>query len=199
MTSKPYSIFCPSGKFSDTTLAHIEWIKQKHRDVNQRYGDDKSLPYEFHLQSAAKNMQRFSYMVPPVLQTDMFLAAWGHDLIENADQTYNNVKKRLGETCAELIYAVSNEKGKTRAERANDKYYEDMKKIEGAVLVKICDRIANVSYSKFFSLKTDSYLMYKKEQREFLKHLGFDTFKDHPYRLAFDELNVLFDDTRTAF
>jgi len=66
---------------------------------------------------------------------------------------------------ADIIYAVSNEKGKNRKERANDKYYEGIRQTEGASFVKICDRIANVQYSKMTGSKM--FEMYKKENEHF--------------------------------
>jgi hypothetical protein len=76
----------------------------------------------------------------------------------------------LGQEAADIIYAVSNEKGKNRKERANDKYYEGIRNTPGAVFVKLCDRIANVQYSKMTGSRM--FEMYKKENTEFIKELG---------------------------
>ena len=75
------------------------------------------------------------------------IACWGHDLIEDTRVSYNDCVKALGEIPASIIYAVSNEKGKNRKERANDKYYAGIRETPGALFVKLCDRIANVQYS----------------------------------------------------
>jgi hypothetical protein len=56
------------------------------------------------------------------------------------------VKNHLDEGAADIIYAVTNDKGKNRKERAGVKYYEGIRKTPGAVFVKLCDRIANVQY-----------------------------------------------------
>jgi (p)ppGpp synthase/HD superfamily hydrolase len=104
------------------------------------------------------------------LRTACLRSAWGHDLIEDCRVSYNDVKNQLGQEAADIIYAVSNEKGKTRAERANDKYYEGIRNTPGAVFVKLCDRIANVQYSKM--TKSRMFEMYKKENTNFLTKLG---------------------------
>ena len=67
------------------------------------------------------------------------------------------------------IYAVSNEKGKNRKERANDKYYEGIRNTEGASFVKICDRIANVQYSKL--TKSKMFDTYYRENEHFIKYV----------------------------
>jgi (p)ppGpp synthase/HD superfamily hydrolase len=98
------------------------------------------------------------------------LASFGHDLIEDTRVSYNDVKKVLGEDAADIIYALSNEKGKNRKERANDKYYTGIRNTPGAVFVKLCDRIANVQYSKMTG--SSMFEKYKKENIDFMVGLG---------------------------
>ena len=58
--------------------------------------------------------------------------------------------------------------------RANDKYYNDICNTPGASFVKMCDRIANVRYSK---LKGSSMFdKYKKENENFMKKVDADRF-----------------------
>jgi (p)ppGpp synthase/HD superfamily hydrolase len=117
-------------------------------------------------------------------------ATWGHDLIEDCRVSYNDVKEHLGQEATDIIYAVSNEKGKTRAERANDKYYEGIRNTPGAVFVKLCDRIANVQYSKM--TKSRMFEMYKKENINFMIKLGREV--GNPYEEMFQYLINLFND-----
>jgi len=143
---------------------------EQHRAVNHLY--DGYLPYEFHL--ALVNRTAADFM--PVLNVDDALAdtildaSWGHDLMEDTRATYNDVKKVLGVTAADIIYAVTNEKGKTRKERANDKYYQGIKDTPYAVYVKLCDRIGNVTYGRTFG--GGMYTMYQREQDHFEKSLA---------------------------
>ena len=48
---------------------------------------------------------------------------------------------------AEIVYALTNEKGRTRAERAGVKYYEGIRAVPYAPMVKLADRMANVRFS----------------------------------------------------
>jgi (p)ppGpp synthase/HD superfamily hydrolase len=109
-----------------------------------------------------------------VTQHVIQLACWGHDLIEDTRVSYNDVKNRLDDNghsyIANIIYAVTNEKGKNRKERANEKYYEGIRLTPGAVFVKLCDRIANVQYSKM--MKSRMFEVYGNEQFEFQRMLG---------------------------
>jgi len=120
------------------------------------------------------------------------LAAFAHDTIEDTRVSYNDVRYELGVVVADIVDAVSNEKGKTRKERANDKYYEGIRNTYGAVFVKLCDRIANVQYSKMTGSRM--FEMYKKENDEFIVQLGWDDTNTHPYFKMFSYLQDLFKD-----
>lgn len=162
-----------------------EWILEQHRNTNHMY--DGYIPYEYHLKMVNKVGNDFKHLlderefytgeeiVNPVSQVSLrgacMLATWGHDLIEDTRVSYNDVKDHLGQEVADIIYAVTNEKGKNRKERANEKYYKGIRVTPGAVFVKLCDRIANVQYSKMTGSRM--FEMYKKENTDFLTSLGF--------------------------
>jgi len=158
----------------------IKWILKQHEDTNHYY--DKYLPYAFHLRMVEKAAADFAFLLdvnpgkaiyPTSVQ--ITLAAYGHDLIEDTRISYNDVKIQLGETVADIIYAVSNEKGKNRKERANAAYYMGIRETPGAVFVKLCDRIANLQYSKMTGSRM--FEMYRKENDNFLKSLGVANIK----------------------
>ena len=187
-----------------------EWCIEQHAKTNHQYSE--YLPYEFHLRMVANAAKDFQHLLDNELdyftgekigylsRKDKFvslreaclLAAWGHDLIEDTRVSYNDVMNQLGQEAADIIYAVSNEKGKSRAERANDKYYEGIRNTSGAVFVKLADRIANVQYSKM--TKSRMFEMYKKENDHFLTSLGFVEGQAHPLGEMCHYLEKLFDD-----
>lgn len=183
-----------------TKQEKIQWCIDQHKNTNHFY--DEYLPYEFHLRMVAQVAKDFNYLIDVVHQVDgvsshdiIELACFGHDLIEDTRVSYNDVKNVLGETAADIIYAVTNEKGKVRKERANDKYYEGIRNTEGATFVKLCDRIANVQYSKM--TKSRMFKMYGEENLEFMKKLGYDVCdyfvtQNHPKKLMFEYLITLF-------
>ncbi len=149
----------------------INWVLEQHSSTNHMY--DTYLPYEFHLRMVAHVAKENIHHINAgeLIKESVILAAWGHDLIEDTRVSYNDVKDKLGYNAAEIIYAVSNEKGKNRKERASEKYYEGIRNTPGAVFVKLCDRIANVQYSKMTGSRM--FEMYKKENDNFGRQLGF--------------------------
>lgn len=156
-----------------------EYAVKCHEDVNHRYGD---MPYAVHLGDTYNWGRRFAHLIPATAIAEFVLAAcWCHDLIEDARQSYNDVREIMNTEVADIVYAVTNEKGKTRKERANAKYYEGIRAVEGAVFVKVCDRLANASMANG-SMRS----MYRKEQEYFKQELWTEQLAP-----MFDELDRL--------
>jgi (p)ppGpp synthase/HD superfamily hydrolase len=174
-----------------------EWAISKHSEVNHMY--DNYLPYQFHLRMVARVAEDFIYLIPDSndgetsFRDNVIMASYGHDLLEDVHSiSYNDILKISNIHIANIIYACTNEKGKNRKERANDKYYEGIRNTPGAVFVKLCDRIANVQYSKM--TKSRMFEMYKKENENFVTQLGwYENYNAHSLLPMFKYLENLFE------
>lgn len=126
-----------------------------HDSVGMTYGGKH--PYGYHLSMVAERAMRYG---GEVLGSEhdllpLVFGAYFHDSIEDARLTYNDVRKLAagymdGEAAllaAEIVYALTNDKGRTRAERAGEKYYAGIRATPYAPFVKLCDRLANMTYS----------------------------------------------------
>ena len=102
----------------------ISFAIDAHNKTNHLY-DGK--PYSVHLSMVVMYAIKYIDCIPTQAQETVINACWLHDTIEDCRLTYNDVKEIAGEEVAEIVYAVSNEKGKNRKERANDKYYEGIR------------------------------------------------------------------------
>ena len=137
----------------------IEDIRQSahelHRSVNQTYGDD--LPYGYHLDMVVNGIRDFGHLVC-ACENDvlpLFFGGYYHDSIEDARLTYNDVMRQATQVMSteqammatEIVSALTNDKGRTRAERAGEKYYQGIRETPYAPFVKLCDRLANITYS----------------------------------------------------
>ncbi len=143
-----------------------EYAKKKHKSVNQKYDD---FDYDYHLNMVYEVAKKFIYLIEKEEQENVLAACWVHDIIEDARETYNDVKKETNETIAELAYALTNEKGRTRKDRANDTYYKGIRETKNASFIKMCDRIANVQYSK--STGSRMFDVYRKENENFVSKI----------------------------
>ncbi len=155
-----------------------------HSEVNHYYDYDGQ-PYSVHLEMVYSIGQRFIHLVPKENRDNVLAACWAHDVIEDCRQTYNDVRSATNESVADLVYALTNEKGKNRKERGGSAYYSGIIGTPFAAYVKICDRISNVQYSK--NTGSRMFDMYKNENRDFELKLYTDTYKE-----MFDHLLTIF-------
>lgn len=168
------------SKLLKTTEAVKEYFINLHdAECNQKYATYLTNPlnYSFHLEMVVKQAQKFNLLIQNDDDfTNIVWGCWGHDAIEDARQTYNDVKDVVGYDVAEIIYLCTESKGRTRSERHSDEFYAELSTNRLAIFVKLCDIIANVK----FGLLTNS-TMYLKYQNEYSKTKSFlyrDEFKD---------------------
>ncbi len=141
----------------------ISFAIEAHQNVNHLY-DGK--PYSVHLALVAMYAQKYIDLILESQHSNVKCAAWLHDTIEDCRLTYNDIKKLAGEEVAELVFALTNEKGRTRADRANAHYYDGIQKTPFAKYVKMCDRLANARYSK--DNHSRMVEVYRKENDHFI-------------------------------
>ncbi len=159
-----------------------EAAHQLHNSVNQTYAVFH--PYGYHLDMVANIVMRYGYEVC-ACESDVLPVVFGayyHDSIEDARLTYNDVKKTamnfMDESqafmAAEIVYALTNDKGRTRAERAGDKYYQGIRETPYAPFVKLADRLANLKYSCEHSDALNARMkgIYRDEMPHFLKAIS---------------------------
>lgn len=146
-----------------------DYAKKCHAKINQMYGDK---PYSYHLDMVAANGRKYAHLLPKYEDAEICIAGcFVHDVIEDALQTYNDVKAACGEDVADIAYALTNEKGKTRKQRANEKLYKGIREDIRYVYVKLCDRMANLEHSKMTNAKM--FVMYKNEHDAFIEKIFF--------------------------
>lgn len=165
-----------------------DYAIKAHADTNHFYDVEKQIPYSFHLKMVVGFAERFIYLIPTTYHQIIYDACWCHDVIEDCRQTYNNVLKITNVTTADIVYAVTNEKGKTRRERANHKYYQGIKETEFATFVKLCDRLANFQHS--IDTGNSMAKRYKDENRSFISSLYDSKYEEMFYLLRKMESKV---------
>ena len=143
------------NKYADQIDHFRQMAHDLHQSVNQTYAG--SLPYGFHLDMVVEGVRNYGYLVC-VREEDvlpLLFGAYYHDSIEDARLTYNDVMRlarnemtiEQAMMATEIVYALTNDKGRTRAERAGEKYYKGIRETPYAPFVKLCDRLANITYS----------------------------------------------------
>lgn len=153
---------------------------------NQKY--NKTLPYSFHLDLVAKQVDKFKHLLKFQDYLIAKCGAYGHDLIEDARLTYNDIKQltiqtqmdvNISREVADVIYACTELRGRDRDERHGEEYIQGLKESRLGLFVKLCDISANIG----FGVLTNS-TMVKKYRKEFPR------IKEQLYREEFDELFI---------
>ena len=172
-----------------------------HDSVGQTY--DKTLPYGHHLSMVADAAICYGHEVAASEEDilPIVFAAFYHDSIEDARLSYNDVvstarrfmNKPQSIIAAEIVYALTNDKGRTRSERAGEHYYAGIRQTPYAPFVKLCDRLANMTYS--FRRITDATgpqlnvanhrmsLIYQSEWPHFLQSITVTPLPDVRYAI----------------
>jgi (p)ppGpp synthase/HD superfamily hydrolase len=136
-----------------------------------RYGDPPNAkPYSFHLDMVDEVLERFGFN-PEKEEKPRFIRLGGrlHDTMEDGPVSYSDIKKKFGFEVAEIVYCVTDEVGRTRAEK-KIKTYPKLRTNPDAIIVKVGDRITNVEYG-IATENTDKYKMYRNEFPEFEQQL----------------------------
>lgn len=151
----------------NTTITNkvLEFASAAHAGVNQLY-DGK--PYSEHLHQVAEYAAMFGYLIGPkdgFNQTLAICCAYCHDILEDVRMSYNDLVKATNPAVAEVSYKLQTPKGRNRAERHCTAYYEGIASDKMASFTKLCDRLANVAYSK--QTQSSMHAKYKAEHAHF--------------------------------
>lgn len=170
-------------KLNDLIINISELAKKTHADTNHTLtivvnGFAVKLPYAEHLDKTFSIFKQFGYssIEKPEDLLPICFAIYFHDTIEDARLTYSKIVRLASDymsseqatLAADIVFAVTNDKGKTREDRENPKYFELIHETPYASLVKCCDRAANISFA-WEHMDRSRFKMYKKEMEYFLK------------------------------
>ncbi len=132
---------------------------EKHKD--QVHG---TRPFTFHLTEVVNALHEFGH-----IKDDLTAAAWLHDVVEDTATTIEEIYETFGDRVGDLVDALTDGEGSTRIEKKM-KPYSTIPNVDGAVIVKLADRIANVRHTVSEGAVAKRYFdTYRNE------HLGFTT------------------------
>jgi (p)ppGpp synthase/HD superfamily hydrolase len=127
---------------------------------NQKYGN---LPYMHHLVCTSSIACKFGY--DDTIQAACLL----HDILEETKKSYTDLKLVFDEEIAEIVYCVTDELGRNRNERKAKTYPKTLANPK-AIIVKLCDRSANIE-NAVITNNTKKIFLYKREHGDFVTNL----------------------------
>jgi (p)ppGpp synthase/HD superfamily hydrolase len=125
-----------------------------HKD--QMYGE---YPYMVHLGFVNHYVNKYKHLISSEEDFDIAISAgWLHDTLEDCQiASYQILESEFGEQVANTVKALTNIDGKYNL--------SELKNNKIAYFVKLCDRLANVSFLKI-NFKEKAYFKYEKQFEE---------------------------------
>lgn len=137
---------------------YINYIIKKHSGQTRKQGT----PYYIHPLAVRNILDRKGFSI------EYQIAGLFHDLIEDTDTTYEDIQKISNTRIADVVKILSKEKGYKMEE-----YIKRIKEDEMARMVKLADRVHNLSETPLASDKFKE--KYIKETEEWYLDLAKDT------------------------
>lgn len=187
-----------------------------HDRVNQQY--DGYLPYGLHLRQTASYVSRYGHLVAEK-ETDilvLYAAAYLHDTLEDTRMSYHDLGRfiedfirdsptlpqswlpEITRPVPEIVYALTNEKGRNRNERADVRYYRGIREVRFASFIKMCDRLANMAYSTLFVFTNRMFAVYKEEYPDFVRAVDEGSVTPIPEAMKREAEKILARETYTG-
>lgn len=165
-----------------------DYAKRCHNNAGCTYGENNE-NYIVHLESVVNNIKKYkNVFLIDEDYTNSLAAGYVHDLSEDAQQTYNDVKKVTNKDCADIVLAVTDVPAETRLLRHLLTLPKTIKDYR-AIILKLCDLAANASYGK--DVKNSMYKKYKKEWVGYKRYILLQGLKQFENKLNKDVLKEL--------
>lgn len=142
-------------------------------------------PYYYHLEQVVDVLKEYGFT-----EDKYVIGGYLHDILEDTEVSYNDIKMQFGYDVAEMVYCVTDELGRNRKER-KEKTYPKIASNSDAIILKLADRIANIRNSS--KKKKNLAAMYLKEYQEFKYHLYIENDETQE---MWDELDSLINLTK---
>lgn len=133
----PSPLATPSSNPVSKVLEAALFAAEKHR--HQRRKDHAATPYINHPLGVAKILCEAG-----IEDVDVLVAALLHDTVEDTETTPSELAERFGPRVASLVAEVTDDKSLPKTERKRLQVATAAGKSEGARLIKIADKIANL-------------------------------------------------------
>jgi (p)ppGpp synthase/HD superfamily hydrolase len=128
------------------------FAKEKHK--HQKYGEHE---YDVHFLEVYSLVKKYHGSFNAIV------ASLLHDTIEDTQTTKEEISQEFSTHIANIVERLTDKPGKNRTER-HLKTYHLIRQCEDATLVKLCDRLANMS----FCLRMKDYAKAKMYVKEYM-------------------------------
>jgi (p)ppGpp synthase/HD superfamily hydrolase len=165
-----------------------DYAERVHTAARCKYGEDNE-PYMVHLNAVyGWTCEHSKVFTNPIDHENTCAAAYTHDTIEDAQQTYNDVKGATSVEVADITLAVTDVHAENRMLRFLSTIPKTVKDYRALVL-KVCDIGANSYYGK--DVKNSMYKKYQKEWIGYKRAIFIAASRWYPHELNLVEFDKL--------
>jgi (p)ppGpp synthase/HD superfamily hydrolase len=176
------------AKLLQTVQDAREYALKVHTAARCKYGEDDE-DYIVHLDMVEDWVSAHQAVLRKREdQINCRAGAYSHDTIEDAQQSYNDVKDATNKDVADITLSVTDVHAENRMLRFLMTIPKTIKDYRGLFL-KVCDIGANSSYGKRF--RNSMYKKYKKEWAGYKRNIFITASKWYPNELDLDEFDKL--------
>lgn len=129
-----------------------KFAKLKHKNSLRK---DCKTPYWHHLKLVVANLQKLG-----ITDTSVLCAGWLHDTIEDTATDYEDISKKFGKKCADIVSALTKDTRLPESKREKLYAAQLAKSTWQAKVVKLCDVLANIS-----DLQNSGYPIKSRKQK----------------------------------
>jgi guanosine-3',5'-bis(diphosphate) 3'-pyrophosphohydrolase len=144
-------------------------VKGKHKNQKRKFTNES---YLGHLENTANIL----WETDELAETDDFVAALLHDVVEDTETSFKEVGQEFGGVVMNLVEELTSDKEKQNVIGKKIYLTEKINRLsERAFTIKLCDRLDNVIGLDYETIPLDFKNRYIKETRYIIKHLDRET------------------------
>lgn len=149
-------------------------IKKAHEFVIDAHGKQKrkyiEAPYTLHLEETAQLLHEIT---DGSVDSDMYIAALLHDVVEDTDVKLQDVGREFGKRVMDLVEELTNDEEAKKKEGKKPYLSKKLNAMsKDAFLIKLCDRFSNVSGLENRAIPRDFVKWYIRETQYIIDNLN---------------------------
>lgn len=166
----------------DIVIKAYNYAEEKHKEQRRKFSD---LPYITHPKGVARIIEHLK------ASPEVIAAALLHDVVEDTEATIEEVETLFGEEVALLVDELTTKKGK-RENKADYLIEKMIHMSDAAIMIKLADRLHNVTYLEYDNVDQKFVKRYYNETRKILDGIS-ERALSHEATLVKERIEIILD------
>ncbi len=141
-----------------------------------KFRKDGTTPYSKHLQDVVNRLKSLG-----VIDSELLCAGWLHDILEDADVTFDEIYEQFGNKTAVIVTSLTKDTTLPRKQREQAYVKQLRESSHDAKIIKICDISANLSDIKNWNASKTKKLRQIRKLRHYMSVIKNGLIQDTRY------------------